>query len=163
MDCSLLGSSVHGIFQARILEWVAISFFKVSSRPRDRTHVSCVSCVAGRFFTTVLPGKPSIEHAPLHKCVLMTGNTTRPNHGHCMQRSGGRVKCVLSSATQGYQETKNKRLDHGPPEFRMQLQTVWWFSAMQVWSAHVGSRLQCCPHQHSPQTVYTLQRSKAYR
>ena len=40
MDCSLPGSSVHGIFQAIVLEWVAISFFKGSSRPRDRTQVS---------------------------------------------------------------------------------------------------------------------------
>ena len=40
MDCSLPGSSVHGIFQARVLEWVAISFSRGSSRPRDRTWVS---------------------------------------------------------------------------------------------------------------------------
>ena len=37
MNCSLPGSSGHGIFQARILEWVAISFSRVSSKPRDRT------------------------------------------------------------------------------------------------------------------------------
>ena len=40
MDCSLTSSSVHGIFQARILEWVAIYFSKGSSQPRDRTQVS---------------------------------------------------------------------------------------------------------------------------
>ena len=40
MDCSLPGSSVHEIFQARILEWVAIPFSRRSSRPRDQTHVS---------------------------------------------------------------------------------------------------------------------------
>ena len=40
MDCSLPGSSVHGIFQARILEWVAISFSRRSSRPRDWTRIS---------------------------------------------------------------------------------------------------------------------------
>ena len=40
MDCSLLRSSVHGIFQARVLEWVAISFSRGSSWPRDRTQVS---------------------------------------------------------------------------------------------------------------------------
>ena len=40
MDCSLPGSSVHGIFQARVLEWVAISFSKGSSQPRARTRVS---------------------------------------------------------------------------------------------------------------------------
>ena len=44
MDCSLPGSSVHGILQARILEWVAISFSRGSSRPRDRTHISYISC-----------------------------------------------------------------------------------------------------------------------
>ena len=41
MDCSLPRSSVHGIFQARVLEWVAISFTRGSSWPRDRTRVSC--------------------------------------------------------------------------------------------------------------------------
>ena len=42
MDCKLQGSSVHEIFQARVLEWVAISFSRGSSRPRDQTQVSCV-------------------------------------------------------------------------------------------------------------------------
>ena len=42
MDCSLPGSSVHGILQARILEWVAISFSRGSSWARDQTHVSCI-------------------------------------------------------------------------------------------------------------------------
>ena len=40
MDCSLLGSSVHGIFQAIVLEWIAISFSSGSSWPRDQTRVS---------------------------------------------------------------------------------------------------------------------------
>ena len=42
MDCSLPGSSIHGIFQARILEWVAISFSRRSSLPRDWTQVSLI-------------------------------------------------------------------------------------------------------------------------
>ena len=42
MDCSLPGSSIHGILQARILEWVAISFSRRSSPPRDRTCISCI-------------------------------------------------------------------------------------------------------------------------
>ena len=42
MDCSSPGSSVCGIFQARILEWIAISFSRGSSQPRDWTHVSCM-------------------------------------------------------------------------------------------------------------------------
>ena len=44
MDYSLSGSSVHGIFQARILEWVAKPFSRESSQSRDRTHISYVSC-----------------------------------------------------------------------------------------------------------------------
>ena len=42
MDCSPPGSSVHGILQARIVEWVAIAFSRWSSWPRDQTHVSCI-------------------------------------------------------------------------------------------------------------------------
>ena len=42
MDCSLPGPSVHGIPQARILEWVAISFFSASSQPKDWIYVSCI-------------------------------------------------------------------------------------------------------------------------
>ena len=58
MDCNLTGSSINGIFQARTLEWVAISYSRASSQPRDPTQVSSVSCIAGRFFTTEPPGKP---------------------------------------------------------------------------------------------------------
>ena len=45
VDFSLPGSSVHGIFQARVLAWVAISYSRGSSRPRDQTCISCVSCI----------------------------------------------------------------------------------------------------------------------
>ena len=48
MDCNLPGSSVHGILQARILEWVSMSFSRGSSWSKNRTRVSCI---AGRFFT----------------------------------------------------------------------------------------------------------------
>ena len=55
MDCSPPGSSVHGILQARTLEWVAISFSRGSSWPRDWTWVSCI---AGRFSSSEPQGKP---------------------------------------------------------------------------------------------------------
>ena len=48
MDCSPSGFSIHGVFQARILEWVVISFSRGSSPARDRTQVSCIE---GRCFT----------------------------------------------------------------------------------------------------------------
>ena len=49
VDCSQPGSSIHGIFQARVLEWVAISFSRGSSRPRDQTQVCHI---VGRRFTS---------------------------------------------------------------------------------------------------------------
>ena len=45
INCSLPGSSIHGILLARILEWVAISFSRGSSWPRDQTHISCIPCI----------------------------------------------------------------------------------------------------------------------
>ena len=56
-NCSLTGSSVHGISQVRILEWVAISFSRGFSRPRNLTESPPL---AGRFFTTQLTGKPQL-------------------------------------------------------------------------------------------------------
>ena len=58
MDCSPRGSSVHGIFQARVLKWAAIAFSRGSSRPRDRTWVSWIS---GRRFTVWATREAPIE------------------------------------------------------------------------------------------------------
>ena len=62
MDCGLPGSSVHGILYARILEWVAVHFSRRSSELREQT---CISCIAGGFFTTEPPGK-SLNILPSH-------------------------------------------------------------------------------------------------
>ena len=58
MDCDLPGSSVHGNFQATILEWLAISFSRGSSWPRDRTRI------AGGFFTAEPLSKPQMLDSP---------------------------------------------------------------------------------------------------
>ena len=58
MDCSPPGSSVLEIFQATILEWVAISSSIKSPKPRDRACISCSSYIAGKFFTTSYQGSP---------------------------------------------------------------------------------------------------------
>ena len=67
MDCSPPGSSGHGILQARILEWVAMPSTRGSSQPGNRTGVSFISCIAGRFFThgalrEALPGTRASEN-----------------------------------------------------------------------------------------------------
>ena len=61
LDCSPLGSSVLGIFQARIPEWVAISFFRGSSWPRDQTPVSCT---VGRFFIDWATREALVKNVP---------------------------------------------------------------------------------------------------
>ena len=53
-DCSPPGFSVHGILQARTLEWIVIPFSRGTSQPRDQTLVSCIT---GRFFTIWATGK----------------------------------------------------------------------------------------------------------
>ena len=59
MDCSWTGSSVRGIFQARILEWDTVPSSRGSSWSRDRTSISYVSpALAGEFFTAEPPAKP---------------------------------------------------------------------------------------------------------
>ena len=64
MDCSLPGSSVHGIFQPRILEWVAISFSLPMDHTqlRGRTHVPASLALVGEFLTTEPPWMPLSEH-----------------------------------------------------------------------------------------------------
>ena len=59
IDCSSPSSSVHGIIQARILEWVAIFFSRGSYWTRDQTHVSGGSYVAGRIFITETYREPN--------------------------------------------------------------------------------------------------------
>ena len=68
VDCSSPGSSVHWIFQAKILEWVAIPFSKGSSWPRDRTQVSCI---AGRFLTLWATKETSLPLNPFNSFVFI--------------------------------------------------------------------------------------------
>ena len=72
MDCSSLGSSVHGILQARILEWVTMPSSRGSSWPRDQTQISHI---AGEFFTIWVTGE-----AMAMKAVAMTAPPSWPNH-----------------------------------------------------------------------------------
>ena len=91
MDCSLPGSSVHGILQARTLEWVAIPFSKGSSQPRGQTRVCRI---AGRFFTVLShrgsPGGHAIWHGP-KKVQLGSASAVRGrcslHHFHFSQQS----------------------------------------------------------------------------
>ena len=67
INCSLPGSSAHGIFQARIMEWSDIPKSRGSSTPRDRTHVSCVSCI----------GWQSLYHQTFSQHIALRCHATR--------------------------------------------------------------------------------------
>ena len=75
MNCSLPGSSVHGVLQAKTVEGVAISFSRWSSWPRGQTHTSCVSCIADGIFTYWATWEahiqPIIGQLHLNKTVTM--------------------------------------------------------------------------------------------
>ena len=96
-DCSPPGCSVHEILQARILEWVAMPSSRGSSWPNDWTHVSCISCIADRFFTTEPPrcstctllytqlGFPSgsaVENLPAMEEGSIAGSGRSPGEGN---------------------------------------------------------------------------------
>ena len=69
---SLPGSSVHGIVQARILQWVAVSSSRGSSQPRDLT---CISCIVGRFFSAEPPEKPVYVCVYTHTYICIYAHT----------------------------------------------------------------------------------------
>ena len=80
VDCSLPGFSVPGIFQARVLEWVAISFFRGSSRPGDRTQVSCIAADA---LPSEPPGNPLQMRGFLFKATMKNKYFERSCQGYC--------------------------------------------------------------------------------
>ena len=71
-DCTLPGFSVHGIFQARILEWVPIFYSRGSPQPRDRTCVSCTSCIGRR----ILNHCTAWEHKK-GQCIMINWDYSR--------------------------------------------------------------------------------------
>ena len=75
MDYSLPGSSIHGILQARVLEWVAISFFRGSSQPKERAWVSCT---AGRLYHLSHQGSP-VSHRDSVISQVCSSNTVLAN------------------------------------------------------------------------------------
>ena len=82
LDCSLPGSFVHGILQARILEWVATPFSRGSSWPRDWTQVSCVSCTDRQVLYHWVTGEVYQRHLQLWKGKTGIRRTTFPNLRH---------------------------------------------------------------------------------
>ena len=109
MDCSPPGSSVHGIFQARVLEWGAISFSRGSPQPRDRTWVSQIADI----LPSEPPGKPKKVQSGSRSVV---SDSLRPHGLYSAWNSPGQNTGVGSlSLLQGIIPTQgsNPGLPHG--------------------------------------------------
>ena len=84
MDCSLTVSYDHGIFQARILEWVVIYPSRGSSQPRDQTHVSCNYCISDRFFSKNYRGIPGYSPWSLKEWDTPEHSTQQSGTNGCL-------------------------------------------------------------------------------
>ena len=93
MDCSRSGSSIHRIFQARVLEWIAISFSRGSSRPRNQTQVSHI---AGRRFTVWCWQKNRYKNQQILSTDFWQGYKIKFNEGRVVFSTNG-------TETTGYQ------------------------------------------------------------
>ena len=79
MGCSPPGSSVHGIFQKRTLEWVAIFFFKGSSQPRDWTCVLCIFCIGSSILYYWATTEVKYQESYLSYGFIATDETHSPS------------------------------------------------------------------------------------
>ena len=86
MDCSLLGSSVHGILQGRILEWVGMPFSRGSSQPRDWTRIPCLLPWQVGSSPLAPPGKPNAAVA--HNIKLCSVCVSEHDWGLCPSKQG---------------------------------------------------------------------------
>ena len=108
MDCSLSGSSVHGIIQARVLEWIAISFSRGSSQPRNRTQVSCI---AGRCFTgkPIIPKKGNAKECSNYRTVALISHASKVMLKILQARLQQYMNCELPYVQAGFRKGKGTR------------------------------------------------------
>ena len=163
MDCSPPGSSVHGIFQARILEWAAISSSRGSSWPRDQTRVYCF---AGRFLTTEPLGKmwcgiyyKSVEEGRggLEEIWMKERKEDRERGGK------GADASVLQTLLQSFSSSRPLLLASGFPcpfsPFSPLLLHIIQTGADQytfLWSPRKGDVLKAYHHPPTPPHMHTL-------
>ena len=145
MDYSLPGSSIHGILQVRILEWVAISFSRASSQPRDRTQVSHI---AGRRFYHLSHQESPIYHYTCLKQI--TGNLTTESHTwfFVFFFSFDTFHPILHSLQEQKMEFLERTRAEG--ELKFKWNRVWWQRK------HRHAYLQC-PREEGKEKTHLLQ------
>ena len=146
MDCSPPGSSVHGIFQVRILDWVAISYSRGSSQPRDQTHISCVSCIGRRILYYPPPGKlTGLLASSMEASLTCSGSTSQVGEG----RAAGHwpsSPTTLSSAGQLLTVTSFPRLMEARTRFMPSPLPICQIRASAAWFLK-GQSLACSSYQ----------------
>ena len=148
MDCSLLVSSILGFLQAAVLEWVAVSSSRGSSQPRDPTHVSCVSALAGGFFTTSTLWEALTYTTEAHKYYRWSAppppSVSRPAHHRDCQNK----ECLLEAVT-----FWNVRQQIG--EWNIHVYVLWTFQIFFP-SIMCSSHCWCSKHFLSPAKIWSL-------
>ena len=128
MNCSSPGSSVHGILQVRILEWVAIPFSSESSQPRGWTQVSCT---AGRLFT--ISGTKGITKWHQESLLPVLTEAIKKFKHSCLQ---DKHSAQLQGLAEGLLQ---------PPLLPPDRQSAWWTMDGGLWHC-TGDRDQDHPH-----------------
>ena len=135
MNCSPPDTCVHGILQARILEWVAVYFSRGSSQPRDRTHVSCT---AGRYFTAEPPGKPLLTIMLKLKSKLRS-KVDLLEEGFIVNGNSENWYCVWSSVGSSF-TFRNMTKPVTEPQFQTSISALKYIKH-PVAAAHLASGL----------------------
>ena len=129
MDCSPPDSSVHGIFQARILEWVAMASSRGSSRPRDGTWVSCtgredslpLSLLGSPAWKTWLQGTKylwGLKHTKVHFSPLKKNKECKITMNFFFKKACNLQDMVLTQVFKSYCLFGLSFSGTGPPHFK---------------------------------------------
>ena len=130
VDCSSPGSSVHGILQATVLKWFAMTSSRRSSWPRNQTCISCNPCIAGGLSTAEPPGKPSFQFCFKNVCG-------------CVKKYTKNLTVLMSRSVLSCSVMSDSLWSHGL--YPARLPCPWGFSRQEYWSG-----LPCPPPGNLP-------------
>ena len=148
-DCSPPDFSVHGILQARILEWIAIPFSRGSFWPRGWTQVSCI---LGRFFTIYAIRKPLCLWASVHVTLLrgfsVHSLSLQVFLSYCFihllcEDNGFKLDHRLFPNTKPVEQTKCVKINYFTSDSSQNLARVWWQNIHWEWLNEEKKKWSC--------------------
>ena len=136
IDYSPLGSSVHGILQARIPEWIAMSFSRGSSQLRNRTHISCFLQWQADSLSLVPPGKPKPQGMPGSPPSGVASHPSRGESTPVWLRTSPQAQPASARTSRGrlltWAQNKPNRCQGQPFKHRLSLKGKF-YPNMKVW------------------------------